>query len=280
MPNEPLRILVIGAHPDDCDIKCGGVAARYADAGHAVCFLSVTNGDAGHHEVGGIELARRRRAEAEAAGRVIGIDYQVLDFHDAELMPDLHTRKVIIRFIRNFNPDLVLTHRPNDYHPDHRYTSLLVQDASYLITVPNVCTDTPAMKAMPVIAYSEDSFKRPYPFTPDVAVGVDDVMDKKVEMLHQHTSQMYEWLAWLGDRLGEVPADEEGRRAWLRKRFAGDQFFSGRFQRSANRYRDLLVKLYGPDRGNAIQCAEAFELCEYGRQPDEAELRRLFPFFD
>ncbi len=280
MNDQPLSILVIGAHPDDCDIKCGGIAAKYAAAGHRVTFVSATNGDAGHHEIGGVELARRRRAEAKAAGDVIGIDYRVLDFHDAELIPDLHTRKTIIRVIRELDPDLVITHRPNDYHPDHRYTSLLVQDASYLITVPNVCTDTPAMKRMPVIAYSEDRFQRPYPFAPDIAVDVDEVMDKKIEMLHQHTSQMYEWLAWIGGRIDEVPDDEAGRRAWLKQRFMGDQFFTGRFPRTANTHRELLVKRYGQQRGEAIVCAEAFEICEYGRQPDEAELRRLFPFFD
>ena len=85
-----------GAHPDDCDSKAGGVAAKYAAAGHQVRFVSVTNGDAGHHEIGGVELARRRRAEAEAAGAVAGIEYHVLDIHDGELVPRLENRKLII----------------------------------------------------------------------------------------------------------------------------------------------------------------------------------------
>lgn len=270
-----LRVLVIGAHPDDCDFKAGGVAAKYASQGHVVRFVSATNGDAGHQVLGGVELAARRRAEAEAAGAVIGIEYQVLDHHDGLLEPSVANRETIIRLIREFRPDLILTHRPNDYHPDHRYTSTLVQDASYLVTVPNLCADTSALREAPVIAYLSDDFQRPYPFTPDVAVDIDETIERKLDMLHCHTSQVYDWLAWHDGVLDQVPAGEAERREWLRGRMI--EPFDPVI---ADRYRDLLVRWYGPGRGAAVRYCEAFELCEYGKRPTEAELRRLFPFFD
>ena len=120
--DEPLRIIAFGGHPDDCDIKAGGLAARYAAAGHKVKFVAVTNGDAGHQDMGGGALAKRRLAEARESARRAGIEYEVLDNHDAELLPTLAVRQQIIRKIREWNADIVLAPRPNDYHPDHRYT--------------------------------------------------------------------------------------------------------------------------------------------------------------
>jgi len=271
---QKLRILVFGAHPDDCDIKAGGVAAKYIQQGHYVRFVSMTNGDAGHHEMGGVELARRRRAEAEAAGRVIGVEYQVLDNHDGELMPTLENRRQVIRIIREVQPDLIMTPRPNDYHPDHRYTSQLVQDAAYMVTVPNVVALTEHLPRNPVIVYVSDHFQKPYPFTPDVAVGIDDVIELKLEMLHCHTSQMYEWLPFNAGVLHEVPLADRERRAWLAERRLPA------FRAIADRYRDLLIKLYGEERGRRIQYAEAFEACEYGSPLTPEKIPVLFPFFE
>jgi LmbE family N-acetylglucosaminyl deacetylase len=268
-----LRVLVFGAHPDDCDIKAGGVAAKYVRQGHYVRFVSMTNGDAGHHEIGGVELARRRRAEAEAAGRVIGVEYQVLDNHDGELMPTLENRRQVIRIIREVQPDLIMTPRPNDYHPDHRYTSQLVQDAAYMVTVPNVVALTEHLSRNPVIVYVSDHFQKPYPFTPDVAVDIDDVIELKLDMLHCHTSQMYEWLPFNAGVLHEVPQGDRERRAWLaERRLPG-------FRAITDRYRDLLLKLYGEERGRRIQYAEAFEACEYGSPLTPEKIAVLFPFF-
>ncbi|HXK61328.1 MAG TPA: PIG-L family deacetylase, partial [Acidobacteriota bacterium] len=134
-PANQLRILVFGAHPDDPE-KAGGTMAKYIQQGHKVRLVSVTNGDAGHFEMGGGVLAQRRYKEAQCAGAVIGAEYIVLDNHDGELMPTLENRNKIIRIIREFQPDLVFTPRPDDYHPDHRNTALLVRDAAYMVTVP------------------------------------------------------------------------------------------------------------------------------------------------
>ncbi len=268
-----LRILVFGAHPDDCDIKAGGIALQYSALGHRVKFVSVTNGDTGHFEIGGIELARRRYAEAQAAGRVAGIEYSVLDIHNGELEPSVANRKMIIRIIREFQPDLVLTHRPNDYHPDHRYTSLLVQDAAYIVTVPNMVSLTPHLQYNPVICYLSDNFQKPTPFAPDVVVGIDGMIERKMDMLHCHVSQMYEWLPYNGNRLKEVPKGERARRAWL------GRLRKPAFEQIADRYRERLIELYGEKRGKKIRYAEAFETCEYGGKLTEKNVKVLFPFF-
>jgi LmbE family N-acetylglucosaminyl deacetylase len=270
MSDETLRVLAIGAHPDDCEVKVGGTAALWAAAGHAVCFVSATNGETGHHVQAGAQLARRRVAEAKAAADVLGIDSRVLPIPNGQLEPTLVYRRAFIRAIREFRPDLVLTHRPNDYHPDHRYTSQLVQDSAYIVTVPNAAAETPALRHNPVMAHFCDRFRKPVPFEPSVVVAIDAVIERKFEALHCHTSQMYEWIPWTQGRLADVPDDEADRRAWLLKQRAG------RDEAVANRFRDLLIERYGEERGSAVRYAEAFEGCEYGAPLDEAQIERLF----
>ena len=268
----PLRVLMIGAHPDDCEFKTGGIGAKYTALGHVVRFVSATNGDAGHHEIGGPPLARRRIEEARRSAAVAGIESLVLDNHDGRLEMDIATRENVLRVIREFRPDLLFTHRPNDYHPDHRRTSILVQDSSYLIRVPNICPRTPHLSTTPIILYMSDHFLKPYPFTPDVVVAIDDVMDVKARILHEHTSQMYEWLPYDGGYLDQVPAGDAERVEWLKARLLR------RDGAVADRFRDLLLARYGEERGNAIQCAEAFEVSEYGRGLPPDQIATYFPF--
>ena len=265
----PLNIIAFGAHPDDCDIRAGGTAAKWAAAGHRVRFVSVTNGDAGHQSQGGGALGARRRTEAQEAGRRLGVEYVVLDNHDGELMPTLQVREQIIRLIRQWKADLVLGPRPNDYHPDHRYTGVLLQDAAFMVTVPNIAPDTPALRQNPVFMYFEDGFQKPNPFSPDVAVSIDDTFSKKIDAIDAHVSQMYEWLPWLNGRLDSVPKDPAERRAMTAKQ---------RWGRISDAVRATLVKIYGAEAGAKVEHAEAFEICEYGRRPDAAEIKRLFPF--
>lgn len=265
-----LNIIAFGAHPDDCDQGAGGTAAKYAALGHRVRFVSVTNGDAGHQTEGGGALAARRRNEAREAGRRIGVEYVVLDNHDGQLLPSVDVREQVIRQIRQWNADLVLAPRPNDYHPDHRYTGVVVQDAAYMVVVPNIASDTPALRKNPVFMYFEDGFQKPAPFRPDVAVAIDDVIEKKIDMLDAHVSQMYEWLPWVAGNLEAVPKDAAGRRRWLRET---------RTRQPSAAVKAALVKWYGTEKGNAIRYAETFEICEYGARPDEAAIRKLFPFF-
>lgn len=261
-----LRIIAFGAHPDDCDIRFGGTAIKFAKAGHAVKFVSVTNGNAGHHEMGGGILAMRRYKETQEAARRSGIaEYQVLDNNDGELLPTLEVRKQVIRAIREWKADIVLGPRPNDYHPDHRYTGVLMQDAAYMVQVPNLVPDAPALRKSPIFIYYQDHFQKPAPFRPDVVVALDDVWDLKVNALDAHTSQFYEWLPWVDGELEQVPKDPAERKKWLSKE---------RTPRMPDAIRNALAKRYG---NAGVKHYEAFEVCEYGRQPSMEELSNLFP---
>jgi len=264
----PIRIIMIGAHPDDCDQDGGGTAILFAKLGYAVKFVSVTNGDAGHQAEGGGMLAKRRFAEAKEAGKRYGVEYDVLDNHDGELLPTLQVRLQIIRKIREWNADIVIAPRPNDYHPDHRYTGVLVQDAAYMVAVPNVASDTPPLKKNPVFLYFQDFFQRPNPFRPDIAVDISGVFAQKIHALDAHTSQVYEWLPWIGGYLDQVPTDVSKREQWLS---------TNRAVRITPEVRTSLEKWYGKEYATQVQHAEAFEICEYGNQPNEADVRRMFP---
>ena len=269
--NEPVRVIAFGAHPDDCDLGAGGLAAKYAALGFKVKFVSLTNGDAGHQTQGGEELAKRRRAEAQEAGRRIGVEYEVLDNHDGKLLPTLDVREQVIREIRQWKADVVIGPRPNDYHPDHRYTGVLVQDASYMVIVPNIVKDTPPLPRNPVFLYYSDRFTRPQPFRPDIVVSIDDVFQKKIDMLDAHVSQFYEWLPWTTGNLDQVPKNVVERKKWL----AAQPMV---VRKGSPEWRVTLEKRYGAE-ASSIQYVEAFEITEYGRQPSEEELRKLFPFF-
>ena len=269
-----LRIICFGAHPDDCELQAGGVAAMWAAQGHKVKFVSVTNGDIGHWREAGGPLALRRKTEVEAAAKILGITTEVLDIHDGELLPTVENRRMLTRLIREWKADIVMGPRPNDYHPDHRYTGVLVQDAAYMVTVPFFCPEVPPLKDNPVFLYYPDSFQKPNPFQPDVAVSIDSVIEKKLDALGVIVSQFYEGGA--NGFAGLIPADpakQKDRHQQVRDGFAK------RNQSIADRFRPKLQELYGKDRAGKIKYAEAYEICEYGRRPDKAELARLFPFF-
>jgi LmbE family N-acetylglucosaminyl deacetylase len=259
---------MIGAHPDDCDQDGGGTAILFASLGYAVKFVSVTNGDAGHQTQGGGALAKRRIAEAHEAGKRFGVTYDVLDNHDGELLPTLDIRLQVIRKIREWNADIVIAPRPNDYHPDHRYTGILVQDAAYMVAVPNVAPDVAPLRKNPVFLYFQDFFQRPNPFRPDIAIDITAVFDQKVHAMDAHESQMYEWLPWIGGYLDRVPGTKNERKKWLSQ---------NRTVRITPDVRAALEKWYGKEKAAQVKHAEAFEVCEYGTQPTDADIQRMFP---
>jgi LmbE family N-acetylglucosaminyl deacetylase len=270
-----LRIIAFGAHPDDCEIKVGGTGAKWAALGHHVKLVSVTNGDIGHFSMAGGPLARRRQNEVQRADKLLGLHSQVLDNHDGELMPTLENRKEITRLIREWQADIVLAHRPNDYHPDHRYTGVLVQDASFMVTVPFICPDVPHLKKNPVFLYYSDRFERPNAFRADIIVGIDDVIDKKLAALDIMESQFFErGVDGSPEQLAKDSANREERRKQVR------QGFMNRDAAVAQKYRDKLGEFYGKDAAAKIGHAEAFEITEYGSRPSPADLKRLFPFYD
>src|SRR5262245_15384807 len=269
-----LRIIAFGAHPDDCEIKAGGTGAKWAALGHHGLFVSVTNGDIGHWQSAGGPLAKRLAAEVQRADQLLGVQTRILDIHDGELEPTLEHRRTITRLIREWNADLVLSHRPNDYHPDPRYTGILVQDAAYMVTVPFFCPDVPYLDNNPAFFYYSDRFERPNPFKADLVVDIDDVIEKKLNAVDALESQFFEGGANGSAKL--LPKDAAGRETRLRQ---VRQSFHDRATSVAKKYRNRLVELYGQERGSKVQTAEAFELCEYGSQPGAKEMRRLVPFF-
>ena len=272
-----LRIICFGAHPDDAEYKSGGTAALWAKQGHHVKLVSVTNGDIGHWNMSGGALAKRRTAESAEVAKRLGVTSQVLDIHDGELMPTLENRRTITRLIRQWRADIVISHRPWDYHPDHRYVGVLVQDAAFMVTVPFFCPDVPPLQKNPVFLYSSDRFRKPYPFEADIAVAIDEVFELKVNALTALESQIFE-----GGALGNAeimasrpPASQpDVRREWLHERW------ESRAGREARQHRQALNRWYGAERGEKVKYAEAFEICEYGHRPSSDEIPKLFPFFD
>lgn len=269
-----LRIICFGAHPDDCELQAGGVGALWAERGHHVKLVSVTNGDIGHWREAGGPLALRRKREVEAAAKILGTSVQVLDIHDGELEPNLENRRTITRLIRAWRADIVFSPRPNDYHPDHRYTGVLVQDAAFMVGVPFICPDVPPLARNPVFLYYTDRFQKPNPSTADIAVSIDPVIEKKLDALAVMESQFLEGGA-LGHAalLPKTPTDKPARVAAVRASHRA------RYAALADRFRKELKDWHGEAKGAAVKHAEAFELCEYGRRPDRAELKQLFPFF-
>ena len=274
-PADVKRIIAFGAHPDDCELAAAGVGAKWAALGHKFKCVAVTNGDIGHSVQAGGALARRRRAEAERAARILGIETEVLDNHDGELMVTLDNRRTIVRLIRAWGADVVISHRPSDYHPDHRYAGVLVMDAAYMVQVPFFVPDVPPLARNPVFLFSEDHFRKPNEFSGDIVVDIDDVIEKKLAAVDAMESQFFEG-GCCDVPGGGVPADAAGRAA--RAREVRDRF-AARFASTADRFRSRLGEWYGRARAAGIRHAEAFEVSEYGRQPTRLEIARLFPFF-
>ena len=268
---DPLRILVIGAHPDDCELKAGGVNAMYRSAGHHVKFVSVTNGEAGHQRLPPRDLVQVRLAESNAVASLMGIDYEILSNRDGRLLPTVEARFELIALIRRYRPDLILTHRPNDYHPDHRATSTLVCDAAYMVIVPHIVPEVPALRVNPVIAYLSDHFQRPAPFQPTVVIDVEPVLEQIVDQLVCHRSQFFEWLPYTLCQDDSFPTDPDQQREYVKQFYCR---FNGPL---ADRYRDLVIQTYGEQKGRGIRFIEAFEPCEYGSPLTEDAKRRLFP---
>ena len=267
-----LRIVVFGGHPDDAEYKAGGTAVKWARLGHHVLLVSATNGDLSDRPGTRKEIAIRRKAEVEACAKKLGVTARVLDIHDGEIVADLKTRELFVRVMREWRADIVIGHRASDYHPDHRAVAQLMQDSSFLVTARRYCPDVPALERMPVFLFTSDKFTTPRPFEPDIAVSLDDAFDQKMDGLHEIVSQVYE--RDRGKVVAPPAADDAARRFWSKSRWSGIQ------SREADRFRDLLIKLYGEEKGKAVKYAETFEVSQYGRQPKLDELKRLFPFFD
>ena len=267
---DPINVIVFGAHPDDPDVLAGGIAAIYAQTGHKVKFVSLTNGCKGHQTMKPDELAARRKKEAQASAKILGIEYVVMDNADGELMPTLENRFAVIKLICDWNADIVITHRPNDYHPDHRNTGVIVQDAAYMVSVPQMVPDGVALRKTPLFLYLPDRFQKPHPFSPDIVVDITAISGKKAEAICAHESQMYEWLPWNGGWADKLPSDPVER-----CKFIGNRYLTN--YSSIDRFREGASKWYSSEQLKDIRYVEAFEICEYGSRPNQEGIKRLFP---
>lgn len=286
-----LNILMVGAHPDDCDFRCGGITIKYVEKGHKVTFMSTCDGRGGHYDMSPEKLAARRREEASCVAELLGINYDIWDIPDCEIMANLVNRKRLVRYIRKVSPDIIFTHRTNDYHADHRNTAILMQDASYLLSVPNFCPDVPAIRT-PVIMYFYDRFTNPS-FEADIVIPIDDVIDKKYDMFNCHISQVYEWLPYHAGVLDSVPKSHEERLNWLREPrvprdgkvlremdlnvYSQSNNSEYREATAAAKYRHKIQEKYG-DIANDVLFAEAFQVSEYGNKLTKENTDVLFPF--
>ncbi len=264
-----MNILCFGAHPDDAEWYAGGSLIYWSSHGHKVYAISLTNGNIGHHKLDKETLAKVRKKEAEESARRGGYNSIVLDYPDGELEPSIEARKDVVRIIRDLHADVVITHRPVDYHPDHRACGILIQDAVFLVTVPNFVPEFPALPQSPICLYMMDMFKKPQPFSPDFAVDVSEFMEKKWDVLDAMSSQMYEWLPYLDHQLTEVPIEPGKRKEWLKSRWEG--LFRLPAIVFGNSFQSELADYKG-----RFEFVEFFELSEYGRKPSKSELETLF----
>ncbi|MDR0743667.1 MAG: PIG-L family deacetylase [Tannerella sp.] len=267
---EPIRVIMFGAHPDDCEISAGGTAAMFARMGNKVKFVSLTNGNKGHHLLKPDEIAARRKKEMQEVARILNIEYDCIDNNDGELMPTVENRKKVIKMICDWKADIVITHRSNDYHPDHRNTSIIVQDAAYMIGVPLMVPDGEPLRQAPVFLYMPDRFEKPAPFSPDIVVDITPVIQQKLNAICANESQVYEWMPWI-DRQGEpLPDNEEEKRKYI-----GDLYLME--LREVINFKEAALKWYSPGQIEKSEYFEAFEICEYGKIPTREEIRKLFP---
>ncbi len=269
--DKPLRIIAFGAHPDDAELKASGVAALWAAQGHKVKFVAMTNGDVGHFEQAGGPLAKRRKAEVAECARILGIESGVMDVHDGELTPSLENRRTVARLIRDWQADIVMGHRPYDYHPDHRYVGVLLNDTAVVVVAPFFVPDSPPTVRNPVYLQYSDGFVDPKPFEPSIVVGFDEVADKKWKCITAMPSQFGDKDSWQGRTIPNVPTNDKERESFLL------DIVKKRNMAVADQYRAQLVSLYGKERGQAVKYAEAFQLNQYGRQPSADELKKMFP---
>ena len=257
------RVLVFGAHPDDAEFFAGGLLHEHRGRSSEIRLVSVTNGQSGHHHQSADELVERRRREARASGQVLGCDYVCWDFPDGSLEPNLQVREAIIREIRQFQPDLVLTHRPWDYHPDHRAVGQAIQDASYMVMVPKIAPGYEVPKREPVVAYMVDMFTRPVSFQADFVLDATEHLEGILKMLSCHESQFSEWIPWI-EQIEDMPTEPRAWANWLRN------FYLERTAARGGRFWNL-------DWGPVPRLVEAYEISEYAGKLSGALQQRLFP---
>lgn len=200
-----MNVLGLGAHPDDLELMAGGTLRRCVLRGDTVTMACLTNGNMGHVEIGPAELSDIRKEEARRASELIGAQFEWLDFSDEWLMhEDQDARQAVVDVLRKHQPDIIITHAPDDYHPDHRASYHLVFAASFLATVPHISSPYGPVKRVPEM-YLMDTLGG-LGSSPVHYVDVTDVYPLKREALEQHQSQ----ITWMKAHSGIDFAD------WMR----------------------------------------------------------------
>ncbi len=186
-----MNILAIGAHPDDVENCCGGTLAKYAKQGHKIFTATATNGNVGSATLSMEEIAAIRKEEARRAAALIGAEYVCLDYDDEMFFEDRAARTAFIDLVRYCKADIILTHNPTDYNPDHELTSKIVRDIAVMIPIAKIPTKNKPYDKIPIIAYFETSCG--LDFQPTEYVDVTDFMDVKRAMCAEHKSQI-QWM--------------------------------------------------------------------------------------
>lgn len=262
--SKKMNFMIIGAHPDDPDGISGGTAMLLTDRGHNVTMVSMTNGDGGHHELSREALAKRRALEAKAASELMKCNYIIMPISDGKLEPTVKNREKLIALMRQYEPDVVITHPVPDYHPDHRYTTQLVMDTAYMLQVPSI---VPAVKALRKETAFFFSATKPEAGGINIPVPIDSIWERKLRVWHCHSSQMYEWLPWIENRLEEIPNGETERLKYL-SRWRGNNV-----RRLTRAFKDELGETAG-----SVNYIEAFTLAPVGRRLSLEQCKKMFDF--
>ena len=272
MKEKETRVIVICAHPDDAELTTGGTTILLTRLGYKIKYVSLTNGNKGHHQGTKNEIAIRRYNETREVAQRLNCDYEVLNNEDGELEATLKNRMEVIKLIREWKADIVITHPSYDYHPDHRNTSLLVQDAAFLVSVPKILPEIPALEVNPLFLYTRGRYTNPQKPSPDIVVDITPVVREKAYIIDAHASQIYEWLPWINRSDEVIPQTPEGRLEHVLNAYV--------LKRGEVKSEDLPVieKWYGKD-GETVKVIETFEICEFGRKVTDRDIRELFQLF-
>ncbi|ULB34895.1 MULTISPECIES: PIG-L deacetylase family protein [Proteiniphilum] len=272
MKNKEKRVIVICAHPDDAELTTGGTGILLSRSGYKVKLVSLTNGNKGHHEGTKNEIAIRRYNETQEVKKRMNCEYEILNNEDGELEANLKNRMEVIRLIREWKADIVITHPSYDYHPDHRNTSLLVQDAAFLVNVPKILPEVPALTESPLFLYTRGRYADRQKPNPDIVVDITPVVREKAYIIDAHASQIYEWLPWINRSNKIIPDTQEEKIEYILKEYV--------LKRGEIKEKDrpVVEKWYG-SKAKEVKTIEAFEICEFGRSVDDREIRELFPMF-
>ncbi len=200
------RAMIIFAHPDDAEVQCAGTVASWVEAGINVTYVILTKGDKGTQDpaMTGEELTELRREEQRRAAEVLGVEKVVfLEKEDGELEVTLENRRLLTRVIREYQPEVLVTHDPwmrYQLHPDHRACGTLALDAMIsardrLYFHEQVLQGLKPCRVRRVLLFSSDQ--------PDLWVDIGKTLDMKIRALGEHQSQVVQWPKW---------------QEWLRKR--------------------------------------------------------------